>query len=268
MPSSIKLIATDLDGTLLNDEHVISPRNLHALKQAMARGVQVILATGKSYASAVEQIAQLGLTTPGVYTQGLVLCNHDGTIRHQRTLQPEIARSILEWTDGKGYSVTAYSGTRIMTEVLSPWMDILTAHHEPAPEVVGPLLAMVGTVPLNKILVMGEAERIRVVRQALGAQLNGAATLVQAMDNQVEILPKGESKGGGLKRLLDDLNIDPAQVIAFGDGENDVEMLQLAGIGIAMANGMQAAKDAADYVTLSNNEDGLAVGVEKYVLGK
>jgi hypothetical protein len=113
---------------------------------------------------------------------------------------------------------------------------------------------------------MDDPARLRNVRTMLASALNGSATLVQSLPQFLEIVPAKSSKGTGVAWLLDYLGISPANVLAMGDGENDAEMLRLAGIGAAMQNAMQAAKEAADVVIPSNNEDGVAAAIQQYVL--
>ncbi len=268
MPHEITVIALDLDGTLLNSAHEISPRTEQALKRAMAQGVEVILATGKTATSRHRPVNQLGLTTPGVYSQGLVLLNSDGTIRYQRDLAPGTARIAIEYIESIGGTIVAVAdaGTRILSERVSSLTDFMVDHHEPDPELVGPLSGIVDSIPITKLLIEANPADIETMREALRARLNGSATLVRSMPQLIEVLPKDASKGDGLRRLLDDLRIDPRHVLAMGDGENDIEMLQMAGIGIAMGNANERVKDAADYVTATNDEDGVALAVERFVL--
>jgi Cof subfamily protein (haloacid dehalogenase superfamily) len=269
MTHPITTIATDLDGTLLTSNHEISPRTERALRQAMARGVQVILATGKTAGSRERPVRQLGLTTPGVYSQGLVLLNGDGSVRERRDLDPDIARTTIQYAEACGCNivVVAEGGARVLSNRASTLTAFMVAHHEPEPELINPLSTIADTTPITKLLIEAEPGRIPDIRAALHAHLNGAATLVQSMPQLLEILPPGASKGDGLRRLLAGEGIDPRHVLALGDAENDIEMLQLAGIGVAMGNAPQDVKDAADYVTASNDEDGVALAVERFVLG-
>lgn len=262
----IKLIALDLDGTLLNSHHQLTARTEAALKQAMARGIQVILATGKTRISALETIQRLNLTTPGVYLQGLAIFNSDGTIRHQQTLQAEVARLVAEYAEANRCSLVAYNGDRILTESRNPYTDIIIKYAEPTPEAVGPLSRLTDTLPIHKFMFIDEPAKITAIRTELSAQINGVATLTQALHDMLEVLPPGASKGAGLKRLLEDLQVAPEDVLAIGDGENDIEMIQLAGIGVAVGNAMPITKAAADYVVASNDEDGVAEAVERFVL--
>ncbi len=269
MTNTIQLLALDLDGTLLNDQHELSERTEKALKAAMAQGVQVVLATGKTRNSATGLIARLGCDTPGIYLQGLATYNGDGSLRYQSTLDPVIARQVITFAEDRGFSVVAYSGTRILVRSLSKGTEVLQKYGEPAPEVVGPLQNLLDSTPINKLMAikMGDHRAVTALRWQLGMQLDGAARLVQAgIPDMLEILPPGASKGTALKTLLHELNIPAANVLAAGDGENDIEMVKLAGVGVAVGNASPELKAAADHVVASNNEDGVAEAIERFVL--
>jgi Cof subfamily protein (haloacid dehalogenase superfamily) len=104
------------------------------------------------------------------------------------------------------------------------------------------------------------------LRQQLAELIGERAALTQALTNSVEILPLGASKGAGVARLLADLGIDPQRVMAIGDAENDVEMLQLVGTGVAMGNAVARLKAVADHVVAGNDEDGVAEAIGRFVL--
>jgi Cof subfamily protein (haloacid dehalogenase superfamily) len=269
MSDSIQLIAVDLDGTLLNSAHALTPRTEAALKAAMAQGVQVVLATGKTRFSALGISAQLGLTTPGVFSQGLTVYNGDGTLRYQTALDPAVARRVITFAEDRGFEVVAYASDRLLVRARSNFATLLTEYGEPETEPVGPLQNILDTTPVNKLVMMdaGDVRRVRALRWQLNAQLDGAARLMQAnVPQMVEVLPPGASKGAALRVLLRELKVDAQQVLALGDGENDVEMLQLAGIGVAMGNADPHLKAAADHVVASNDDDGVAEAVERFVL--
>ena len=261
----IKLIALDMDGTLLNSQHQLSPRNEGALREAWAQGVQIAFATGKTQHSAVPIIRKLGLTTPGVYVQGLVIANADGSVRYERTLDSALAHEVAELATAAGCSMVAYAGRRLLTNVRDEYTDVFLKYHEPETEAFGTWARVLET-PVNKFIMVSTKARIDVLRPQVEAAVHGRATVVQALDYMLEVLPHGASKGDGVRRLLADLAIDPSEMLAVGDGENDVEMLQLAGVGVAMGNGMLAAKEAADYLTGTNDEDGVAQAIERFVL--
>lgn len=262
----IELIAVDLDGTLLNSQHQLTPRTVDALRRAIAQGVHVVLATGKTRYSALEAIRQLELTTPGVYLQGLIITNADGSVRHQRTLDADTVRDVAGYAREHDISLVAYTGGEIVTEKRTPYTDVLIRFHEPTPQQVASLDAVVQEQPIHKLILIDDEQRIRDVRETLTGRFDGRATFVQALSDMLEILPPGASKGAGLRTLLHDLGISPEHVMAIGDGENDVEMLRLAGLGVAVGNAMPAARAAADVVVASNDADGVAEAVERFVL--
>ena len=119
---------------------------------------------------------------------------------------------------------------------------------------------------LNKLLI-GDTGDIAARRIDLEQRVGHRATVIQAITEYVEIMPKGVSKGAGLLWLLERLEIEPAAVLAMGDGENDIEMLQLAGIGVTMSNARPPVQAAADYIVGSNDESAVAQALERFVLG-
>lgn len=270
MTQPIKLIAVDLDGTLLNSKHQITERTEKALKTAIERGVQVVLATGKTRQSARDIIPRLGINTPGIYLQGLTIYQPDGSISYQKTLDAELARQVITFAEDRGFVVVAYSGTHILVRTASVEGRKLTEdYHEPAPEVVGPLQNILDEMPIHKLIAvrLDEPRRINALRWQLGLQLDGRGRLVQALPDMLEILPPGASKGAALKVLLKELGISANEMLAIGDAENDIEMIKLAGIGVAVGNAVQSLKDAADHIVASNDEDGVGEAVERFVLG-
>jgi Cof subfamily protein (haloacid dehalogenase superfamily) len=266
MTNIIKVIALDLDGTLLTSHHEVSPRTEQALLRVMAAGIQVIVATGRPRMTSAPVIQKLGLTTPGVFLQGLNIHNGDGSIRYQRLMEVETARHIAAFADSSGYAALAYNSYAIMTRARNALTDRMIQYHEPLPEIVGSLSALPGKVPINKFVFVDVPERIQQIRRELAAHINGSATLLISVPHLLEALPLGTSKGAGLKWLLDDMGISMEHVMAIGDGENDIEMLEMAGIGVAMGNAPENVKRAADYVTANNDEDGIPQAIAHFGL--
>lgn len=267
--SNIQLVAVDLDRTLLNSDHVMTERNEQALKKAIEQGVKVIIATGKTQYSARDIIKKLDLDTPGIYVQGLVIHYADGTTKHLSTLPAEILRSVITFAEDRGFETVIYAGSRVLIKAESPDANELSEEYdEPAPEVVGPLQNILDEEKVNKLLVIKRhnPRKVTALRWQLSMQLDGKAKLVQALDDMLEVVPKNSSKGTALKALLKELDIAPENVLAIGDGENDIEMIQLAGIGVAVGNASEKLKAVADHVVKSNDEDGVADALEKFVL--
>lgn len=268
----IKLIVIDLDGTLLNSQHQLSDRTAEAIEKAQAQGIQIMLATGKTHHSGEAIIKRFNLTTHGIYLQGASVHLHDGGIHANNTLNPDVARRIITFAEDRGFDVAAYSGQRILSRTVSAGAEELhSLYHEPMPEAVGPLQNILASTPINKLLVIkpNEARKIKALRWQLSMQINPKeARMTQALPDMLEILPPNVSKGAALKHLLKDLGIKPEEVMALGDAENDLEMIELAGIGVAMGNAVDLLKQAADYVVASNDEDGIAEAIERFALKK
>jgi Cof subfamily protein (haloacid dehalogenase superfamily) len=267
--SHIKLVAIDLDGTLLNSQHQISDRARRAINAAQALGIRVLLATGKTYYSARQLVSELKLTTPSVFGQGTLIYNPDGTIRRQVSLPPDVLRRVIPFVEARGACVSAYSGEMILVRQPDARAD-LTRYHEPVPTVVGSLVNAMNTYPINKLIVAAHEPRqakalLWQTQQLLGTSVGFTMSAVQ---NQFEILPRDVSKGRGVAIVARELGIDLNDVMAIGDAENDREMLELVGMGVAMGNAPDSLKAVARYVTTSNDEDGVAEALERYILPK
>lgn len=268
----IQLIVVDLDGTLLNSQSVMSERNERALKAAMAQGVKVVIATGKTRYSANDVVDRLELATPGIYLQGLTIYNADQSIPYQKTLDPTLARRVITFAEDRGYDMVAYSGSRLLVRTLHPKAEELaTKYGEPVPEAIGPLQNILDEMPVNKLIAVkaGEPRKITALRWQLSKQLDGQGKLMQAMiPDMLEIIPPKTSKGVALQVLLKQMGIEAANVMAIGDGENDVELLEIAGLAVAVGGAFQGLQDIADDIVGTNDEDAVAQALEKYVLAK
>jgi len=265
---NIKLIVVDIDGTLLNSKMELSERNEKALKAAAAMGVQIAFATGKTYNSAKHLFEKLELKAPGIFVQGLLTYDAGGSITHQQVLSTAVCRKVITFAEDRGYFLLAYSGGRILTRSVNQTIyDQMAKYHETL-EPAGSLYNILGEVPINKLVAIGEDSRaIKALRWQLNTMLDGSARVVQAgVPNMLEVLPTGVSKGSALKMLTKDLRIPADQVMAIGDAENDIEMIQFAGLGVAMGQADETVKSHAKYVAPTHDEDGVADAIEKFIL--
>lgn len=265
---NIKLIVIDLDGTLLNSDHKLSDRNKTVIKKAIDSGIKVALATGKTRKSAEGIIAELGINTPGVFVQGLMLYNADGTVKSQTKLDPKVTRKVIQYSEQQGMDVVAYSGDRLLVKANKPSVDKLAEFGEPKPVAVGQLLNTLDNTIIHKLMVIADNERhLKKLQWQLNQQVGQSVSFTTAaMLTSIEVLPKGASKGNGVRALLRLLEVNAENVMAIGDAENDIEMLQLAGLGVAMGNASAKVKEAANQTVASNDDDGVAEAIERFVL--
>lgn len=267
--SKIKLLAVDLDGTLLNSKHELSAENERALREAVAAGITVVIATGKTRVSSQAIIDRLQLNAHSIFNQGLIIYNPDGTVMQEQILDKEIIRRFLTFIEDRGFQVVAISGNRLLVRTHFEDAKKLLNYNEPEMEAVGPLQNILDTYPIHKFLIFGDHNRLTHLRWQLSQMFNQDMNLMIAgVHGVLEALPYGASKGHALKVLLAKLKIKPEEVMAIGDGENDAVMVELAGIGLAVSNGDKYIKAVADHVIESNDEDAVAKAIDQYIFGK
>ena len=271
-PGVINAIVTDVDGTLLNSSQELTMRTEVAIARAAACGVPVILATGKSRGPwARRLLPKLPVPMPGVFIQGLLTCDADGTVLESIELEPDVASDVVEFAKANGASLVAFCGSRILCEARDENTDLVLAYGEPTPEAVGDLREnMVDAgIAVNKLLLFADEDTnaMPTLRAAAEKRFDDRCSITTAVPGMLEFLPKGASKGAAVERLLKRLDIDPRNVLALGDGENDVEMLRLAGTAVAMAgSSAKVVAAAGGVVGASNDENGVAAAIETYVL--
>lgn len=274
------VLVVDLDGTLLNNASVISPRVADALKRAIAAGVEVIVATGKARPAAIRAAATQGLDgiivgtkTPGVFLQGLEVYGRGGEPVYKANMPEDVVRDafmMMEDVVHKELALTAFHGDTCSTLAPSALLDKLHhTYHEPKSDVVASVDDVLFQRSVRKLLLMGPSKKsIDEVRSIWEAAFKGRAEITQAVADMLEILPMGNDKAKGVAKVLNSMNVNPAtDVVAVGDGDNDAELVGFVGCGVAMANASEKTKrSAAHILETSNEQDGVADAIDKFVL--
>jgi Cof subfamily protein (haloacid dehalogenase superfamily) len=264
----IRLIATDLDGTLLDETGSVPARNRDALVRAMERGVLVTIATGRMFRSANCFASEIGVKIPLICYNGAMARSPDGGTLYHHRLDLGIARRALAVFRERGIYVQSYiDDTLYIRDADDEKFAFYLKHYGIMGEAIGDVIYE-PSVPPTKLLAMtsGIEESHVLTREFSGAF--GPDLYVTSSDaNFVELMNPVVNKARGLTALACDLDVPMENVMALGDGENDVEMLRAAGVGIAMAGARQSAKEAARDIAPANGECGVAWAVEKYVTG-
>lgn len=271
-----KYLFCDMDGTLLNSKSRITLRTAEALREAISRGVKIMIATGKTRPAAISALELVDLAgedgvvskfSPGVFLQGLLVYGKRGLEIYNRNLDPDICKEAFLYSLEHRVPLVGFSQDRIVTLFDHPLIDALhTVYFEPKAEVMPSVEQLLSSVNVQKLLFYDTAENVdNILRPHWSLATAGRARVVQALPEMLEILPSGASKGDGVHMLLDHLGANVDEVMAIGDGENDVEMLNLVRWGVAMANGSDKAKTVADAIVTSNDEDGVADAIYRYV---
>lgn len=272
----IRLIAFDLDGTFLDDNKNIPPENLRALERAAEKGVLAVPATGRIYAGLPEPLKTLPflrwyITANGSYVYD---AKEDRAVARaevsaERAVEFYSHADTLGvlydcYQDNWGY-MTAWMLVEAMCVIPDPGVRRLIADlRSPVPELKEYLLKK-GTGVQKLQLYFTDPEQRRRELEALPGRFPDMS-FSTSMPFNIEINAREATKGQALLSLCRHLGLDPAQTLALGDGTNDLDLLQLAGVGVAMENAEPAVKAAADVVTADNNAGGFAAAVEKYVL--
>ena len=274
---AIRLIALDLDGTLLTSAKTISPADRAAVEAAIAGGVLVVPVTGRPAQGVPKEVLDL----PGVR---YVISSNGATIRDVVTgetlLETHLeAETALEVLAASGHVTMIREAFRAGVGYLSQAdYDILCDRYE------GAMLAYVldtrqvvpGTLedflredprPIEELFFLTDSEQTKLDLQRTLSALPGIG-FADPFPHDLEVMAGGIDKGEGLRFLLDRLGIDPAETMAVGDGGSDLPMLRAAGIGVAMGNATESVRAGADWVTSTNDENGVAAAIEKFVLNK
>ena len=270
----IKLIALDLDGTLLNSEKQISPVNERALRQCIDRGIYVVPATGRTVDGIPRELLELPGVRYAITANGAMVEDiKNGQVISQCLLSCKQTLGLMELAKGYDCIYDPYIERRGISEPrfidhleeygLSPQICRLVRQTR---DVVPDSMERVRELnrPAEKVNLFFACEE---ERQKVKKVLERRKDIVvsSSLYNNLEINAVGATKGDGILRLASYLYLDQKETMAFGDGGNDVSMIEKAGIGVAMGNSCEELKQAADYVTLTNDEDGVASAIEKLV---
>lgn len=268
---AIKLIAIDMDGTLLNPQHEVTPGVKQAIKAAREKGIAIVLATGRPFIGVERYLMELDLQLEGQYcitNNGALVqkaasgdCVAEVTLTHDDYLYFEkLAREL-------GVHFQALTKSQLFTanKDISPYTvheSYLTGIplHYRAVEEMDPSM----TFP--KVMMIDPPEALDQAIARLPQEARDRYTIMKSSPYYLEILNKQVNKGAGVKALADKLGLSREEVMAIGDQENDLAMLEFAGTGVAMGNAIDAAKAIAQFVTKTNMEDGVAYAINKFGL--
>lgn len=270
-----KLICMDMDGTLLNDKKEVSERAKKAINKAHELGVKVVIATGRIFVSAEFYGDIIGVKAPiiasngayvrekdsdkAIYEKGLGYENYQLIIDllKKYDIVPHFYTEDTIYTEKLVHSSLAYKNAnktlpinrQVKIEVVDDWSRLFAERN---PKII-------------KAMAVGDdAKKTKEAKNEF-IKLN-KFQVVSSMKNTFEVMDKSTSKGNALKKICDYYGIDRNEIISIGDNENDISMIEFAGLGVAMGNAEETVKNIADYITTTNEEDGVAKVIEKYII--
>lgn len=267
---SYRMLAVDLDGTLTTSDKTISPRTRRAVWDAIDAGTHIVLASGRPLVGVAPVADDLELDQRG----GFVMCCNGGRIIDWKTktvwenlVLPRFAVDIsCALARETGLSAICYDEEQAYSENPDDrYVEQERYNNSSVMNKVDDLAAAITWEP-NKMMVVGAPEKLEPAFQQLTDLLSGRATVIRSEPYFIEVVPEGVGKDIGLMKLGGLLNVPRSSTIAVGDGFNDMAMLDYAGLAIAVGNAYDEVKEHADWIAPSNDDDGVAAVIRKYVV--
>lgn len=272
-----KMVAVDMDGTLLKDNKEVSEVNKEAIRKACEAGVKVVVCTGRIFTSAKAYAKIVGSEAPIIASNGAYIRDKDKeNAVYEKNLDKEILLKIVKLAKENDFFPHIYTTNTIYTEKLifssknyATWNESLSEKDRVIIEIVENLEEYIHESKHNyiKAVVMcDDIEKLKWLRNEILKETEVA--IMSSVPNNIEITAFGTSKGEGVKILADFYGIKREEVICIGDNENDISMIEYAGLGVAMENSPEDVKNVAKYITDTNENDGVAKVIEKFILSK
>ena len=267
-----KLVAIDMDGTLLKEDKTISERTKNAIQSAKDKGVTVVLATGRPIEGVSRYLEELGM-----YSENDYVLSYNGALIQKTKSKEAVAKVALKGEDlhylrrlsnELGVNIHAFSEKEgLITPKISKYTEVEAdinkiEIHEVDIDNIADDEVMI------KIMMIDEPEILEVAMEKLPKEVYEKYTVVRSAPFFLEFLNKKVNKGVGVELLAKHLGLNKEEVMTFGDAGNDLHMIEYAGLGVAMENAFDEVKEAADYITDSNENDGVAKAIEKFILEK
>jgi len=265
-----KLIALDMDGTLLNSQKALTSRVRSAITAAKEQGIKVVLASGRPFEGMLSTLQELGLDGEDdyalTYNASLILKVACKTVISSAILTGQDATDLSKVADRLGVNILAYSMIRgLITPKLNKYTEF-EAKLNGIDFTLFDFNQLDAEEGILKVMMIDEEDLLSNAVQALPPKLQEKYSMARSTPHFYEFMNKNSNKGKGMAALTAHLGLKPEQIICVGDAANDLEMIKFAGLGVAMENAVDEVKAHADYITLSNDQDGVAHVFEKYIL--
>ena len=261
----VRAIAFDLDDTLLRDDRSISDYTCRVLREAANRGITIIPASGRTSKSMRSFVDRVGCAACYVCANGAEVRDRNGQVLMQELLSVEVAREAAAFAERHGSYAQVYDEDRFYYSRQDHYADEYAASSALPGVFVGDLTAFI-TRPTPKLLMMDDPDRIAVMMREAGQQLAGRAAVTCSKPYFLEVNPVRATKGNALRWCAEHFGFAMEELLAFGDSLNDMSMLTAAARGVAMANAREDVKALIPAHCLTNEQDGVADYIDKYVL--
>ena len=264
-----KLIVLDLDGTLTNSQKEITPRNRETLIRIQQQGIRLVLASGRPTYGIVPLANELRMDEYGgfilSYNGGEIINWETKEMIYENVLPNEVVPVLYECARTHHLSILTYDGAEIVTEnSQDTYVQKEAFLNKMSIRETNDFLTDI-TLPVAKCLIVGDADQLIPLESELCIRLQGKINVFRSEPYFLELVPQGIDKALSLAVLLEQTGIKREEIIAIGDGYNDLSMIKFAGLGIAMGNAQEPVKKAANYITLTNEEDGVDEAIDRLI---
>ncbi len=265
-----KLLALDIDGTLTNTQKEITPNTLKKIIEVQEKGHIVAIASGRPLPGIRKIADTIQLDRFGGYVLafngGRIVNYKTGDVVYQAALDNDTVREVYDYCLKAGCGMVTYDGDRVITGTdIDGYMTFEASINHMEIMRIDNFKEYID-FPLNKCLLTADPDKAEQIKADLIKKIGDKVTIFRSEPYFVEIMPQNVHKATSLEKLLNILDMNVKDLIACGDGYNDLTMIDYAGIGVAMANAQDIVKEHADYITLSNDDDGLVPVIDKYIL--
>lgn len=266
-----KILVLDIDGTLTNSKKEITPATKAAIREMLEQGHKVILASGRPTPGMRRFEKELELEKYGGYllsfNGGKIVECRTGEIIYQRILSNSILPSLYRFAKENQCGLITYLGDEVLSAFQpDEYVQLETRINGMPTRIVDHFVEFVD-FDINKCLLTAPVEKAPQLEARLREMYAGVASVYRSEAFFIEVMPENVDKATSLEQMLESLGVARENVICCGDGFNDISMIKFAGLGVAMENAKPEVKQAADYITASNDKDGVAEVIRKFVLG-
>jgi len=261
-PRRVKAIASDLDRTLIGEDYELHERTAAAITAARAAGIHVVIVTGRMFRSVRPYLELAGLDDLVVCYQGAIVADPvSGRFLRHVTIPLELARETIAAVEREGFQLNCYVDDNLYVARMTPESHSYAEHQRIPIDTVGNLLEWLASPP-TKLVVIGEPTALDGLAERLREQFAERLYISKSLPFFLELASPEVSKGAGLAFVADQLGFSSGETVAFGDGENDVELLDWAGYSVAVANAGADLRARADFVCPPVQEEGVAQVIE------
>lgn len=261
-----KLVALDIDGTLLDNNHELSSKVEETLTRVKEKGIRIILASGRDFPAIKPFLYKLETEDLSICMNGCKVYDYSGKLIFDESIDKKTSEEIIKLCEEKEIYIILFMNENIYVEKSFNYMDY--ENYTGKGIEVGKISKFINNKADNiyKILLVGEHERLLEIKKILKLEYKGKVNAIFSLPQFLEIFSNRIDKGLMLKKIANLHNISPEKVLSIGDWDNDISMIEFAGLGVAMGNGSSKLKEKADFITKTNEEHGVAYALEKFIL--